>query len=261
MQNHHRMPEPALCFRLVARRQGSRAVLDGVDLALAPGEILGLAGVNGAGKTTLLRCLLDFCAPDSGDIAIFGVPHAQPAARRPLAYLPERFNPPAHLTGAEFLAHVLALHGQRPDPAATHAMLDALELDAAALRLTARHYSKGMTQKLGLAATLLLDKRLYVLDEPASGLDPKARALFKQAVLARRTAGAAVLLTSHALADIGELCDRIAILHAGRIRFAGTPAECIARFAAGSAGCTDSADAPGMGNAGDLERAFLSAVA
>lgn len=218
-------------------------MLDGVDLALAPGEILGLAGVNGAGKTTLLRCLLDFCTPDSGTITIFGLPGTQPAARRPLAYLPERFNPPAHLTGGEFLAHVAVLHGQRADRDATAAMLAALELDTAALRRTARHYSKGMTQKLGLAATLLLDKRLYVLDEPASGLDPKARALFKRAVAARRATGAAILLTSHALADIDELCDRMAILHGGRIGFAGTPGECVAHFGAAS-----------------LEDAFLDAV-
>ncbi|WP_338761230.1 ABC transporter ATP-binding protein [Massilia sp. METH4] len=237
------MPEPALRCSQVTRRQGGHTVLDGVDLELAPGEILGLAGVNGAGKTTLLRCLLDFCALDGGAIALFGVPHARPAARRALAYLPERFNPPAYLSGGEFVAHVAALHGQRNDPAAVAAMVEALELDAAALRRTARHYSKGMTQKLGLAATLLLDKRLYVLDEPASGLDPKARALFKRAVLARRAQGAAVLLTSHALADVEELCDRIAILHAGCIRFAGTPAACIAHY--GAAG---------------LEGAFLSAV-
>jgi ABC-type multidrug transport system ATPase subunit len=237
------MPEPALRLSHVVRRQDGRTVLDGVDLVLAPGEILGLAGINGAGKTTLLRCLLDFCAIDSGAIAIFGRASTLPAARHPLAYLPERFNPPAHLTGTEFVAHVAALHGQRPDGAATAAMLAALELDAAALRRTARHYSKGMTQKLGLAATLLLDKRLYVLDEPASGLDPKARALFKRAVAAKRATGAAILLTSHALADIDETCDRIAILHGGGIRFAGTPGECMARFAAAT-----------------LEQAFLDAV-
>jgi ABC-2 type transport system ATP-binding protein len=218
-------------------------VLDGVDFTLAPGEILGLAGVNGAGKTTLLRCLLDLCAIDSGAITLFGLAHTLPAARRALAYLPERFNPPAYLTGGEFLAHVAALHGQRTDPAGTEAMLAALELDATALHRPARHYSKGMTQKLGLAATLLLDKRLYVLDEPASGLDPKARALFKRAVAAKRATGAAILLTSHALADIDELCDRFAILHDGRIRFAGTPAACRERFGAPS-----------------LEQAFLDAV-
>lgn len=237
------MRETALRLERVARRQAHQPVLDGVDLTVAAGEIVGLAGVNGAGKTTLLRCLLDFCALDGGTIAIFGQPHTLPASRAPLAYLPERFQPPAHLRGGEFIDYVQVLHGQRPDPAATTAMLDALELDRDALRRTARHYSKGMTQKLGLAATLLLDKRLYVLDEPASGLDPQARALFMRAVRLRVAAGAAVLLTSHALADIDALCHRIAILHGGRIRFAGTPAACAARAG------------------GDLEQAFLAAVA
>ncbi|QGZ43387.1 ATP-binding cassette domain-containing protein [Pseudoduganella flava] len=237
------MPDPALCLRHVAKRQRGHQVLAGVDLDVAPGEIVGLAGINGAGKTTLLRCLLDFCTLDAGSITLFGVPHTRPAARRPLAYLPERFNPPAHLTGSEFLAHVQALHGERPDAAATGTMVRALELDEDALGQTARHYSKGMTQKLGLAATLLLARDLYVLDEPTSGLDPKARALFKQAVLALRARGAAVLLTSHALADVDELCDRIAILHAGRIAFAGTPAACAAHYRAAS-----------------LEQAFLHAV-
>lgn len=237
------MPELALRFQHVVKHQQDRAVLAGVDLDVAAGEIVCLAGINGTGKTTLLRCLLDFCTLDGGTIAIFGQPHRQPAARRPLAYLPERFQPPAHLTGREFLAHLQTLHGQRPDGAATAAMLDALDLDPAVLSRTARHYSKGMTQKLGLAATLLLDKPLYVLDEPTSGLDPQARAHCKAALQARRAAGATVLLTSHALADAQELCDRIAILHDGRIRYAGTPAACAAHFGTAT-----------------LEQAFLRAV-
>ncbi|TWI69452.1 ABC-2 type transport system ATP-binding protein [Pseudoduganella lurida] len=243
------MPPAALRFRhVVKRRSGgaahARAVLDGVDLDIAPGEIVGLAGINGAGKTTLLRCLLDFCPLDGGDISIAGAAHTHPSARRPLAYLPERFGPPAHLTGAEFLRYVQALHGQRADPAASTALLALLDLDADALRLAPRHYSKGMTQKLGLAATLLLDKDILVLDEPTSGLDPKARAQFRQALRRRGDAGAAVLMTSHALADAADLCDRIAILHAGRIVFAGTPTACMAAF-----------------GGADLEAAFLAAIA
>ncbi len=237
------MPEIAVRLEHVVKRQAGRAVLDGVSLDVAAGRIVGLAGLNGAGKTTLLRCLLDFCALDGGTITLFGQPHAVPAARAPLAFLPERFQPPAHLSGGEFLAYTQALHGQRPDEAATSAMLDALQLDRGAMGKTARHYSKGMTQKLGLAATLLLDKRLYVLDEPASGLDPQARALFMRAVRARVDQGAAVLLTSHALADIDALCDRMAILHGGRVVYAGTPADCAAMAG------------------GNLEHAFLAAVA
>jgi ABC-2 type transport system ATP-binding protein len=244
MQPIQQMLLPALRFRHVARRQGGRAVLDGVDLDLPAGTILGLAGINGAGKTTLIRCLLDFCALDAGEIAIAGRPHTEPSARQPLAYLPERFNPPAWLTGREFLAHVRALHALPADRAKAAACAAELGLDEAALLRPVREYSKGMAQKLGLAGTLQLDKTLYVLDEPASGLDPQARALFRRALHARRQAGAAVLMTSHALADVHDLCDTIAILHDGRIRFAGTPAACIERF--GTAG---------------LEQAFLAAIA
>ena len=223
------MPEPALRFTAVVQHTSDRhgrPVLDGVSLSVGPGECVGLAGVNGAGKTTLLKCLLDFVPLDSGGIAIFGIDHRRPAARAPLAYLPERFQPPAYMTGSEFLRYTLALHGQRMDNELCAGMLETLQLEPAALAHSVRQYSKGMTQKLGLAACLLLDKPLYVLDEPASGLDPHARALFKAALRRRREAGAAVLMTSHALADIDESCDRIAILHDGALRFDGTPAAC-----------------------------------
>jgi len=241
------MPEPALRFTAVIRHAASvrlrRPVLDGVSLAVAPGECVGLAGVNGAGKTTLLKCLLDFVPLDGGSIAIHGIDHRQPPARAPLAYLPERFQPPAYMTGAEFLRYTLALHGQRWDDELCAGMVDTLQLDPAALPLGVRRYSKGMTQKLGLAACLLLEKTLYVLDEPASGLDPHARALFKAALRRRRQAGAAVLMTSHALADIDETCDRIAILHDGAIRFDGSPAACRAHYGTAA-----------------LETAFLGAI-
>ncbi|GGZ06588.1 ABC transporter ATP-binding protein [Pseudoduganella plicata] len=240
------MLEPALRFTAVtghaAARRG-RPVLDGVSLAVGAGECVGLAGVNGAGKTTLIKCLLDFVPLDGGSIAIFGVDHRRPAARAPLAYLPERFLPPAYMTGGEFLRYTLALHGQRRDDASCAGMLDTLQLEPAALKRSVRQYSKGMTQKLGLAACLLLDKPLYVLDEPASGLDPHARALFKAALRRRGDAGSAVLMTSHALADIDETCDRIAILHDGAVRFDGSPAACRARYG------TDT-----------LETAFLRAI-
>jgi ABC-type multidrug transport system ATPase subunit len=93
-----------------------------------------------------------------------------------------------------------------------------------------RKYSKGMTQKLGLAACLLAGKQALVLDEPMSGLDPKARALFKAQLATVREADTTVFFSSHALADVEELCDRLAILHAGALRFAGSPAECRERF-------------------------------
>ena len=238
------MTVPALRFQQVVKRYGAASVLQGVDLELAAGESFGLVGVNGAGKTSLIKCMLDFCALDGGVIEIYGRPHRQPAARRPLGFLPERFTPPYYLTGADFIRYLLTLQGLPYDQPAVDAMLAALDLEPAALKKTVRSYSKGMTQKLGLAACLLSRKQLYVLDEPMSGLDPKARALLKEQLRALRRNGSTLFMTSHALADVDELCDRMAILHDGQIRFAGTPAECRARYGAAT-----------------LEQAFLACIA
>lgn len=228
------MTPPALRFDHVAMRYAGNAVLDGVQLEVGRGEFFGLVGVNGAGKTSLIKCMLDFCALDAGRIDIFGLSHARPEARRELAFLPERFMPPYYLTGDDFLKYVLKLQGQPYEPAAVAQAMRALDLEEAALKRTVRSYSKGMTQKLGLAACFLARKALYVLDEPMSGLDPKARLLLKQRLQALRADGATLFFTSHALADVEDLCDRMAILHEGRIRFAGTPAECRARYQADS---------------------------
>jgi ABC-2 type transport system ATP-binding protein len=238
------MTVPALRFQQVAKRYGSASVLRGVDLEIAPGEFFGLVGVNGAGKTSLIKCLFDFCALDGGQIAIFGQPHARPAARAALGFLPERFTPPYYLTGKDFIQYMLTLQGLAYDGAAAAAMAQALDLETAALKQTVRHYSKGMTQKLGLAACLLAPKPLYVLDEPMSGLDPKARALLKQQLARQRAAGSGLFFTSHALADVDELCDRMAILHDGQIRFTGSPADCRAQYGAAT-----------------LEQAYLACIA
>ena len=241
------MNASAIEFDNVHTQLDGMAVLRGVDLHVRAGELFGLVGVNGAGKTTLLKCLLDFCTPQAGSIAIFGQPHRHSAARQPLSFLPERFQAPYYLTGDDFLRYLARLHQVRHDEHALRQVLAALELAPEALRRPARTFSKGMMQKLGLAACLLSGKRQLVLDEPMSGLDPKARAQFKQALRQCRAQGRGALLTSHALADVEELCDRMAILHAGRIVFTGTPAECRARHG----GAADAS----------LEQAFLNCIA
>ncbi|UOD28848.1 ABC transporter ATP-binding protein [Massilia violaceinigra] len=237
------MSTPALRFRQLVKRYAGTPVLEGIDLDIAPGECVGLVGVNGAGKTSLLKCLFDFVRVDSGSIEIFGRSHREAAARSPLAFLPERFTPPYYLTGAEFLTYMAKLHGGRHDPGAARAMLDALDLDHAALSMPAHKQSKGMTQKLGLAACFLSNKQAYILDEPMSGLDPKARARLKERLRHVRAQGATVFFSSHALADIEELCDRMAILHDGQLRFTGTPAACREAYGAAT-----------------LEQAFLTCV-
>jgi len=224
----------ALRFDRVSKSYGAIAALRNIEFEVATGVCYGLAGVNGAGKTTLIKCLLDFCTMDTGSIDICGRSSADPAARASLAYLPERFAPPYFLRGEEFLRHMLGLHGVDYDAPSVAAAVAALDLDPSALERPVRGYSKGMTQKLGLAACLLARRDVYVLDEPMSGLDPKARALAKAQFRALRAAGHTLFFTSHVLADIEELCDRMAILHDGALRYQGTPAELAARHAGAS---------------------------
>ena len=156
------MTVPALRLQHVVQGYGQTSVLRGVNLELHAGECFGLVGVNGAGKTSLIKCVLDFCALDGGAIDIFGQPHHRPASRQPLGFLPERFTPPYYLTGADFIRYLLTLQGLRYDAAEVGAMMTALDLDPDALQRTVRGYSKGMTQKLGLAACLLARKPLYI---------------------------------------------------------------------------------------------------
>ena len=136
------------------------------------------------------------------------------------------------------------MHRVAYEPDAAEALLSELDLDPAALTRSVRAYSKGMNQKLGLAACLLSRKDLYVLDEPTSGLDPRARILLKRKLKALRDEGKTIFFTSHVLADIEEMCERVAVIDGGRLRFAGTPAELIRDQ-----------------NAGDIEQAFMALVA
>lgn len=226
------MPPPALSFQNVSKGYGTLQILREIDLEIASGESFGLVGMNGAGKTTLIKCLLDFCAIDSGAIEIFEISHRLTEARQPLAFLPERFMPPYYLTGMDFLKYMLKLQALPYDQARVETMLHLLDLKPSALTSPVRAYSKGMTQKLGLAACFLANKDFYVFDEPMSGLDPKARALLKSRLQELRTAGRTLFFSSHALADVEEICDRMAILHQGRIRFVGSPADCCHEFKA-----------------------------
>lgn len=238
------MSNIALRFNQVGKSFAGTAALAAFSLEVRRGEFFGLVGENGAGKTTLIKCMLDFCDIDSGSIEIFGVPHTATAARARLAFLPERFNPPFYLTGRDFLQYMLKLHHTPYDDAQVERMFNALDLDLSALTRPARTYSKGMTQKLGLAAGLLSGKDLYILDEPTSGLDPKARALLKRQLRELRHTHRTLFFTSHALADVAEMCDRMAIVHGGRLQFAGTPDELTRKF-----------------GVSDLEQAFLSCIA
>jgi ABC-2 type transport system ATP-binding protein len=234
---------PALRIAALRKNYARFAALGGVDLEIAAGEAFGLVGANGAGKTTLIKCVLDLAARDAGTIEIFGIAAQNPAARRRLSYLPERFNPPYYLRAQEFLALTLELSGERYDAARAAAIAEELELDRGALGQPVRTLSKGMTQKLGLAACFLQRRDLYLLDEPMSGLDPTARTAVKSVLRRLAGEGRTLLFTSHVLADVDELCSSIAVLERGRVRFRGAPAALCARHGEAS-----------------LERAFVRCI-
>lgn len=235
------MPHAAIAITGLQKRFGQQQVLSDVSLSVRAGEYVGLVGVNGVGKTTLIKCILDFCVIDAGSIKLFGVDHRQTAARQSLAYLPERFTPPYYLTGADFLKYMAELNGVMYHEADALDMLKLLDLDGAALKKPVRQFSKGMGQKLGLAACFMSNKELMIFDEPTSGLDPKARALLKRHLLHLKEQGRTLFYSTHLLEDIQALCDRVIILHAGKVRFAGTVQECCAAY-----------------NANDLENAYLA---
>jgi ABC-2 type transport system ATP-binding protein len=190
-----------------------------------------------------LRSILRLVVPAAGSVHLFGQPHDQPASRTQLAYLPEKFQPPSHLPGYDFVRLSLAFYGRRVRRAVVSGLAEEIDLDLAALRKPISSYSKGMAQKLGVIATLLTDRPLLILDEPLSGLDPKARILLKRQLGAARASGRTILMSSHILADHDELCDRVAVLHGGRLGFVGSPT-----------GLKESQGAP------TLETAFLAAI-
>ncbi len=222
---------------------GADPVLRDIDLDVKPGEIYGLMGLNGAGKTTMIKTILGLRDQDSGDVALFERDKASKYSKERLAYLPEKFEPPWFLTGMEFLKFSMRLYKKDFDAAVMIDAAEKLALDPAALKRKMNTYSKGMRQKLGLMGTLLTGCEFLMLDEPMSGLDPRARALVKAMIQDIKHKDRTIFLSSHILADMDEICDRVAVLHDGVIQYVGTPAEL-----------------KKITKAGNLERAFLDFI-
>ncbi|MBF0161296.1 MAG: ABC transporter ATP-binding protein [Magnetococcales bacterium] len=225
------MSHNAIAASGVCKRFDGQFALDGLSLSVAAGEFFGLVGGNGAGKTTLIKCILDFCHMDDGTIEIFGRRRADVQARAALAYLPERFSPPHFLTGREFLRTMAQFYDNPWDNAAAEELSIGLDMEPTALDKPIRALSKGMTQKLGLAASLLSGRALLLLDEPMSGLDPQARILLKRRLVRlKQQQGTTLFFNTHLLADVAEICDRMGVLHRGRLCFVGTPTACMTRY-------------------------------
>jgi len=218
----------------VSKQFSKRKILRGINLELSVGQNVGLVGINGAGKSTLLKSLLNLTSIDGGQIRIFGIDHMQTNARARLSYLTEHFVAPYFATGRDYLHYVAKLHGVEFDPDLVSQECRSLELDEEALSRPASEYSKGMMQKLGLIGCLLAKRDLIVLDEPMSGLDPKARALFKRRLLQLKESRVTCLFSTHLLDDIVSVADKVAVLHHGGIKFFGTTDEFSRAFSGNS---------------------------
>ncbi len=203
------------------RRRGVQA-LRGITFSVAPGEIFGLLGPNGAGKTTFIKILLGIVRKSGGDANLLGRPAGDRQGRRLIGYLPEHLRIPAHhnaLTALEYYGKLSGMSG-REIRARTPKLLEMVGLSARA-KDSVRKYSKGMLQRLGLAQALLHDPQLLILDEPTDGLDPLARSQVRAILKQLRGEGKTIFLNSHLLLEVELVCDRVAILDHGKLRYVG----------------------------------------
>ncbi|NJC73900.1 ATP-binding cassette domain-containing protein [Planosporangium thailandense] len=211
---------------------GDTVAVDDLDLTVQPGEIFGLLGPNGAGKTTTIRVITTLLPPMAGSVTVFGldVNGRKMAVRRLVGYVPQLLSADGALSGRENVALFARLfdvpRAQRRER--TAAAIDAMGLSEAADR-PASTYSGGMVRRLELAQALVSSPRLLILDEPTIGLDPVARSGVWERILdVRQQTGMTVLVTTHYMDEAEQYCDRVALMHRGRIRAMGTPGELIA---------------------------------
>jgi ABC-2 type transport system ATP-binding protein len=190
--------------------------LCGLDLSVPKGTAFGLIGPNGAGKTTFIKCLLGIAWPDGGSVRLLDASPEDPRTRARVGYLPERLHLPGAWKPPAFLASVARLKGLEARPAELRALLQRVGLLSAAERRIGG-FSKGMRQRLGLAAALLGSPELLVLDEPTDGVDPLGRVEVRRLLEAELARGATLFINSHLLSETERLCVRIGILAEGRL--------------------------------------------
>ena len=216
---------PVIRTRGLRKSYGRTHALDGLDLEVSPGDVHGFLGPNGAGKSTTIRILLGLARRSSGEVAVFGGDPWRDAValHRRIAAVPGDVSLWPNLSGGEAIDVLARLRGARRNDRAyateRERLLEAFQLDP---RKKGRAYSKGNRQKVALVAAFAVPAELYILDEPTSGLDPLMEVVFRREVARVRDAGATVLLSSHILSEVEQLCDRVSIIRAGRIVESGT---------------------------------------
>jgi sodium transport system ATP-binding protein len=221
---------PGVSAEHLTKRFGSALAVDDLSFTVAPGEIYGLLGPNGAGKTTTLRVLAAILQPTSGRAEVAGVDVARDpqAARRHLGFLTGSTGLYARLTGRELLRYFGRLHGMADAAIAerTELLARTLDLDPSAiLNRRCEALSTGQRQRLSVARAVLHDPAVLILDEPTVGLDVLASRFLRDFVRGERDRGKAVIFSTHYLAEAELLCDRIGLLHQGRLLAEGSPAE------------------------------------
>jgi ABC-2 type transport system ATP-binding protein len=218
-------PPPAVRLRGVTKSFGAKRALDGFDLTVAPGQIVGFLGPNGAGKTTAMRTIMGLAAPDAGEVDVFGHAPGTPAA---LARTGALIETPALYPAQTARGHLATVARWAGVPAArVGAVLELVGLTGTAGQKTAA-FSLGMKQRLGVATALLKDPPLLVLDEPSNGLDPEGMRDMRATLANLRDSGHTVLLSSHLLGEVEQVADRVAIVQAGRVVREGALGELLA---------------------------------
>ncbi|RMG13020.1 MAG: ABC transporter ATP-binding protein [Deltaproteobacteria bacterium] len=212
-------------FRGLFGRPGKEA-LRGVDLEVSAGTAFGLIGLNGAGKTTFIKILLAIVHPDGGEVEVLSGSPQDLSVRRRIGYLPERLHLPGAWTPRHFLRSVARMKGIRHAHDEVERQLGRVGMRAEGSRRM-KGFSKGMRQRVGLAAALLGEPDLLVLDEPTDGVDPLGRVEVRRLLAEERARGATLFLNSHLLAETERICDHIGILSAGRLVCTG-PLEALA---------------------------------
>ena len=208
-------------------------ILKALDLEIESESYFAIAGINGAGKSTLIKLILDLIRPSPGsDIKIFDQHNRATDCRNQLAYLPEKFDVKKGVSGWQYLDFVSSIYQRSLDQKRARELAEKLDFPVDRLQSKIGAYSKGMVQKLGLVSCFMLDRKLLILDEPLSGLDPRARFHFKNLLIEERHKKPTIIYSTHMLADAEEICDQFGILHEGEMKFVGNPAECLQQYSA-----------------------------